>query len=860
MSAEKSTASMEVDVHAVSTCGQSRHPSELRIVLIGGRELNGGPSNKSEAGNIILGQSVFDTSRRTAQSVARQQEVHGRHVTVVDTPGWWWHYPRENTPMLDQIEIRNSVHLCPPGPHAFLLVIPVDLTFPDIFRPSLEEHLKLFSERLLDHTIVLFTVDAPFSDKDLEYEISLWPALQWILKQCGKRKHILNISDRQDSTQVIVLFKKIEALIAENAGSHCSTDSADGNALKEKKEAVIERASKRFAEVQTKRRELRALIEGGKAPPTHLRMVMVGAQWSAKSSAGNTILRRNAFAVRHRRTTEKCEISHSMVAGRQLTIIDSPGWFYNNTLQDLCEMDKLEIENSVHLCPPGPHAVLLVVGLASAFNASYQRGVQEHMSLFTDEIWKHTIVLFTRGDWLGVKTVEERIESEEGLQWLMEKCGNMYHVLDNTKKCDETQVTELLEKVEEMWAGNKDPHYEVDLGRAEQIEARKEARDKMAKRIWRTTQRQTRILKELFRGEKQAITDKRVVLLGRKESGKSMAGNRILFEELFGTAWMKKEFKDQRRPTTCVKHETTVAGVNISVVEAPGWFTDVSTPDWLKSEVRRSVSMCAPGPHAFFLVVPISKAFTEIDYKAAVELLMPFGERVWRHCMVLFTWGDWLNNRFIEEHIAAEGRALKRLVEKCGYRYHILNCNRFGDGFPVIALFEKVFDMIIRNKDNYVVAEVPGKKQKLMLSWQESWQEEWNKREQELIDRMLRAVAQERDEETEPSVMMAASIDGAFTPSMSGGLPSEVGSTFWSDRARARVSEWLSFRAGHSDVTSGVGSMSASASYVEKLDESILTDDQQPMFFPEKDKMKLDTALRGMACTQAVGAWRRHSL
>ncbi len=244
---------------------------------------------------------------------------------------------------------------------------------------------------------------------------------------------------------------------------------------------------------------------GGKSPPSHLRIVMVGAQWSAKSSAGNTILRKDAFVVHHRRITECCEINHGMVANRQLTVVDSPGWFYNHTLQDTCEMDRLEIEYSMYLCAPGPHAVLLVVGLASAFNASHQRAVQEHMSLFTDEVWKHTLVLFTRGDWLGVKTVEERIESERSLRWLVEKCGNRYHVLDNMNPSDETQVTELLEKIEEMWAGNKDPHYEVDLGRAELMEARKEAGHKEAEKIRQTTQRQARILRELFRGNQKII-------------------------------------------------------------------------------------------------------------------------------------------------------------------------------------------------------------------------------------------------------------------------------------------------------------------------------------------------------------------
>lgn len=127
------------------------------------------------------------------------------------------------------------------------------------------------------------------------------------------------------------------------------------------------------------------------------------------------------------------------------------------------------------------------------------------MILFRDDVWEHTIALFTRGDCLGVKTVEERIESEKGLQWLVEKCGNRYHVLDNMKYYDELQVTELLEKIEEMWAGNKDPHYEVNLGHAEKIEARKEARDKKAKMIKQITQRKLRIMKELFKGNQKMI-------------------------------------------------------------------------------------------------------------------------------------------------------------------------------------------------------------------------------------------------------------------------------------------------------------------------------------------------------------------
>lgn len=168
--------------NTASLTGQTQQFPELRIVLIGGRQLHRNPSNKSAAGNIILRKSVFGTSRRTAQCDVGQHQVYDRQITVVDTPGWWWHYPLENTPKLDQLEIKNSIYMCAPGPHAFLLVIPLYSIFPQIFKQSLKEHFKLFHNNVFNHTIVLFTACAPHSDKSLTHQIGTWPALKRILE------------------------------------------------------------------------------------------------------------------------------------------------------------------------------------------------------------------------------------------------------------------------------------------------------------------------------------------------------------------------------------------------------------------------------------------------------------------------------------------------------------------------------------------------------------------------------------------------------------------------------------------------------------------------------------------------------
>ncbi|XP_031425713.1 GTPase IMAP family member 9-like [Clupea harengus] len=179
-----------------------------------------------------------------------------------------------------------------------------------------------------------------------------------------------------------------------------------------------------------------------------MRIVLLGSRKEGKSSSGNTILGREEF------DTAECVKREGETAGRRITVVEASGWFRNSSVVQTPERDKEEIVLSVSLCPPGPHAVLLVTNVNWSFTEKERRAVQEHLELLGERVWSHTIVLFTYGDRLRNTTIEQHIEREgKALQWVVEKCGNRYHVVDN-KKGDGGQVTELLEKIEEMVAGN----------------------------------------------------------------------------------------------------------------------------------------------------------------------------------------------------------------------------------------------------------------------------------------------------------------------------------------------------------------------------------------------------------------------
>ncbi len=210
---------------------------------------------------------------------------------------------------------------------------------------------------------------------------------------------------------------------------------------------------------------------------SELRIVLMGYKLSGKSSVGNTILDREEFDLKR---SAQCVRRHREVADRHITVIEAPGWWINEPVEFSPEILKQEIVLSVSLCPPGPHALLVIIPVETRFKDYLSKAVQGHLDLLGERAWSHTIVLFTHGDSLSDTSIEQHIESEgQDLQWLLDKCGNRYHVLNNHNRSDHTQIKELLEKIEETVAQNHDCHFEIDKKIIQRINNKRRAKERM---------------------------------------------------------------------------------------------------------------------------------------------------------------------------------------------------------------------------------------------------------------------------------------------------------------------------------------------------------------------------------------------
>uniref|UniRef100_A0A4W5KKM5 GTPase IMAP family member 8 n=1 Tax=Hucho hucho TaxID=62062 RepID=A0A4W5KKM5_9TELE len=190
-------------------------------------------------------------------------------------------------------------------------------------------------------------------------------------------------------------------------------------------------------------------------PEPELRLVLLGTIGCGKTLSGDTLLGQHssgspsASGSSHR----LCQLRRGASEGRRMTVVEAPRWYWRGGHMEAGV--RKETERALELAAPGPHAFLLLVPVGQF--TEVERSVPAELEeVFGEGVLKHTLVLFTCGDYLMGRGAGQYLEGEDpGLREVIDRCGSQYHVINNRRPQDREQVRELLEKVENMVQKNR---------------------------------------------------------------------------------------------------------------------------------------------------------------------------------------------------------------------------------------------------------------------------------------------------------------------------------------------------------------------------------------------------------------------